>query len=236
MAGIELKKIEKAYAVDGQRLPVLNGINLQIPGKSITVILGRSGCGKTTLLRLVGGLESPDFGEICFHTAHKTAFVFQEARLMPWRTVWDNVTFGLKKRLPSKEAIQAMIDIVGLKGFENAYPDQLSGGMQQRVAIARALAYEPSFLLMDEPFAALDFFTRNQMQKELIHLQKSKGAGILFVTHSIDEALLLGDKIVILENGKIKQEFLIDTDREKRDLLTEEFIWLKRQILRQLDL
>lgn len=236
MAGIELKQIQKTYPVDGRTIHVLKGIDLQIPEKSITVILGRSGCGKTTLLRLVGGLESPDFGEIHFDAAHKTAFVFQESRLMPWLNVWDNVKFGLKKQPCLDETIQSILDTVGLKGFEKAFPHQLSGGMQQRVAIARALAYEPSFIMMDEPFAALDYFTRDQMQQELIRLQKSRGASILFVTHSIDEALLLGHKIVIIENGQIKKEFLIETDSDKRDLLAEEFIELKREIIQQLDL
>ncbi|MBR2851880.1 MAG: ABC transporter ATP-binding protein, partial [Anaerotignum sp.] len=123
-----------------------------------------------------------------------------------------------------------------LKGFEKAYPHQLSGGMQQRAAIARALAYEPSFIMMDEPFAALDYFTRDQMQKELLRLQQSRGASILFVTHSIDEALLLGHKIVVIEDGVVKREFFIDTDSGERDLLSPSFIDLKREIINELDL
>ena len=155
---------------------------------------------------------------------------------MPWLTVWDNITFGLKKQEIQPERIQNIIDTVGLHGFEKAYPHQLSGGMQQRTAIARALAYAPSFIMMDEPFAALDYFTRNQMQKELIRLQQSRGASILFVTHSIDEALLLGHKIAIIENGQIKREFLIETPSDERDLLSPAFIDLKRQIVADLDL
>ena len=236
MAGIELKNIQKSYLVDDRTLDVLKGIDLQIPEKSITVILGRSGCGKTTLLRLVGGLEEADAGEIRFDAAHKTAYVFQESRLMPWLHVWDNVVFGLKKQNIDKTAVQNIIDTVGLKGFEKAYPPQLSGGMQQRTAIARALAYDPSFIMMDEPFAALDYFTRDQMQKELIRLQQSRGASILFVTHSIDEALLLGHKIVIIEDGQIKREFRIETEQTERDLLSPFFIDLKREIINELDL
>ena len=236
MAGIELKNIQKSYLVDDRTLDVLKGIDLQIPEKSITVVLGRSGCGKTTLLRLVGGLEEADAGEICFDAAHKTAYVFQESRLMPWLHVWDNVVFGLKKQHIDKSAVQNIIDTVGLKGFEKAYPHQLSGGMQQRTAIARALAYDPSFIMMDEPFAALDYFTRDQMQKELLRLQQSRGASILFVTHSIDEALLLGHKIVIIEDGQIKRDFRIETEQTERDLLSPFFIDLKREIINELDL
>lgn len=230
MAGIELRNVQKSYEVDGRSLLVLNGINLKLPENTITVILGRSGCGKTTLLRLVGGLEEPDEGTITFDAEHKTAFVFQEPRLMPWLNVWDNVRFGLKKQECDNAFLQGIIDTVGLKGFEKAYPSQLSGGMQQRVAIARALAYEPSFIMMDEPFAALDYFTRSQMQRELKQLQKERGASILFVTHSIDEALLLGDKIVTIENGQIKSEITIKTETKERDLLEPEFIKQKKKI------
>ena len=236
MAGIELKNIHKTYTVDDRPLPVLKGIDLHIPENSITVILGRSGCGKTTLLRLVGELEQPDAGKIQFDADHKTAFVFQEPRLMPWLNVWDNVVFGLKKQKPDNKFIQDIIDTVGLKGFENAYPHQLSGGMQHRTAIARALAYGPSFIMMDEPFAALDHFTRNQMQKELLKLQQNSGTSILFVTHSIDEALLLGHKIVMIEDGIVKKDYTIAEESTERDLLSPAFIELKREIIQELNL
>ena len=178
----------------------------------------------------------PDAGEIEFEVEHKTAFVFQESRLMPWLTVWENVKFGLKKQECEDEIIQNTIDVVGLHGFEKAYPNQLSGGMQQRVAIARALAYEPSFIMMDEPFAALDYFTRIQMQKELLRLQAERGVSICFVTHSIDEALLLGHKIVVIEDGRIKAEFNIEADSEERNLLEPEFIEQKKRVIEQLNL
>ena len=234
MAGIELKHIQKAYTVDGRTLPVLKDICLQIPENSITVLLGKSGCGKTTLLRLVGDLEEPNGGEIHFAVTHKTAFVFQEPRLMPWLTVWDNTIFGLKKQSYDTGEIQALLETVGLDGFQKAYPHQLSGGMQQRTAIARALAYAPSFLLMDEPFAALDHFTRTQLQKELIRLQKSQNTGILFVTHSIDEALILGHKIVVIEKGLVKAQYQVPETTGERNLLDDMFISLKRDIIKNL--
>lgn len=231
MAGIELKKVYKTYRVQEQPIEVLKGINLSIPEKKITVVLGKSGCGKTTLLRVIGGLEKADAGEIVYSTDHKTAFVFQEARLMPWLTVWDNVKFGLKKQVCNDGEIQSIIDMVGLSGFEKAYPNQLSGGMQQRTAIARAFAYKPSFIMMDEPFAALDYFTRAQMQKELLRMQREQGASILFVTHSIDEALLLGHRIVVIENGQVKKEFCVEEDRDESSLLEPKFIILKKNIM-----
>lgn len=236
MAGIKLEDIWKSYTVEERKVPVLNGVDLSIPAGSITVILGRSGCGKTTLLRLVGGLETPDQGNIIFEEAHKEAFVFQESRLMPWLTVWDNVRFGLKKQEYRKTELEHMIDLVGLSGFEKALPHQLSGGMRQRVAIARALAYHPSFLLMDEPFAALDFFTRNQMQKELLRLKRESGVSILFVTHSIDEALLLGHKIVVVEGGRVQKEFTVEENDEQRSLLSPALIAQKKAIIEELQL
>lgn len=234
MAGIELIDIHKTYRVDNREIPVLNGINLSLPAGRITVILGQSGCGKTTLLRLTGGLETADSGEIRWESAHKTAFVFQEPRLMPWLTVWENVVFGLSKKETDPGKIEAVIRTVGLSGFEKAYPAQLSGGMQQRAAIARALAYEPTFIMMDEPFAVLDYFTREQMQKELLRVQQERSASILFVTHSIDEALILGSQIAVIEKGMVKALYEVKTPQEERNLLEDEMITLKRDIINNL--
>lgn len=234
MAGIELINVHKQYLVEDRAVQVLNGISLQVPSNRITVILGRSGCGKTTLLRLTGGLEKVDQGEIRYGKSHRTAFVFQEPRLMPWLTVWNNIRFGLGKKEQDSKKIADIVATVGLDGFEKAYPSQLSGGMQQRTAIARALAYEPSFIMMDEPFAALDYFTREQMQKELMRVQKKQGSSILFVTHSIDEALILGHKIVVIEKGLVKAQYQVPETTGERNLLDDMFISLKRDIIKNL--
>ena len=234
MAGIELINVHKQYLVEDRAVQVLNGISLQVPSNRITVILGRSGCGKTTLLRLTGGLEKVDQGEIRYGESHRTAFVFQEPRLMPWLTVWNNIRFGLGKKEQDSKKIADIVATVGLDGFEKAYPSQLSGGTQQRTAIARALAYEPSFIMMDEPFAALDYFTREQMQKELMRVQKKQGSSILFVTHSIDEALILGHKIVVIEKGLVKAQYQVPETTGERNLLDDMFISLKRDIIKNL--
>ncbi|HJC46966.1 MAG TPA: ABC transporter ATP-binding protein [Candidatus Lachnoclostridium pullistercoris] len=236
MAGIEIINLEKSYQVENRKLPVLTGINLRIPERQITVVLGKSGCGKTTLLRLTGGLETADSGEIRYEGSHRTAFVFQEPRLMPWLNVKQNILFGLRGKEKKESGARAdeIIRTVGLSGFEQAYPAQLSGGMKQRTALARALAYRPSFIMMDEPFAALDHFTREQMQRELLRVQKTEHCSILFVTHSIDEALLLGNKIVVIEKGKVKKEHVLEETGE-RNLLDEKFIGLKREIISDLN-
>lgn len=155
---------------------------------------------------------------------------------MPWLNVWNNVTFGLEKKDQDQGKIERIIAAVGLSGFEKAYPSQLSGGMQQRTAIARALAYEPSFIMMDEPFAALDYFTREQMQKELLRVQGKQGSSILFVTHSIDEALLLGHRIVVIENGLVKAQYQVPKTAGERNLLDDWFISLKRDIINNLNI
>ena len=230
MDGIKLVNVGKYYTVKREQVKVLEDINLVLPANKITVILGRRGCGKTTLLRLVAGLETFGQGEIQATHVKRKAYVFQEDRLMPWLTVRKNITFGLKDKEIDHEKISGIIQMVGLEQFEAAYPVQLSGGMKQRASIARAFAYNPDFIMMDEPFSALDYFTREQMQKELLKIHHKTKCSILFVTHSIDEALILGDKIVILEKGIIKSEYEIEKDHE-RDLLSDKFVALKKQIM-----
>lgn len=234
MDGIKLVDITKSYSVEKEHIQVLDQINLNLPSNKITVILGRSGCGKTTLLRLVAGLEDYDSGEIRDANLKRKAYVFQEDRLMPWLTVRKNITFGIKKHEIDHVRIDEIIDTVGLSRFQTAYPSQLSGGMKQRVSIARAIAYEPDFILMDEPFSALDYFTREQMQKELLNIHRRSMCSILFVTHSIDEALILGNKIVVLEKGRIKSEYEIDDTAECRDLLSNQYVELKKKIMNDL--
>lgn len=230
MDGIEIMGLEKAYAMESGVLPVLRGLNLTLEAGAITVVLGKSGCGKTTLLRLVGGLEAPDAGEVRFHSLGKVAYVFQEPRLMPWLNARDNIQFGLRRGEIDPEQTRRIIATVGLTGFERALPSQLSGGMQQRVALARALACRPSFILMDEPFAALDHFTRESMQRELLRMRQTTNAGILFVTHAIDEALTLADKVVLLAGGVVAAEFPIGLSHP-RDLLCDELIIVRRAIV-----
>ena len=234
MDGIKLVNVSKFYTVEKETIKVLDGIDLEIPQNKITIILGRSGCGKTTLLRLVSGLETFEQGEILGSEGNKNAYVFQEDRLMPWLNVKKNITFGIHKKDIDDAKVEKIIQTVGLDKFSNAYPRQLSGGMKQRVSIARAFAYNPDFIMMDEPFSALDYFTREQMQNELLKIHERLKCSILFVTHSIDEALILGDNIVILEKGIIKSQYEIKEDSNKRDLLDDKFVKLKKQIINDL--
>ena len=234
MGGIKLVNVSKFYTVDKESIKVIDKIDLSIPENKITVILGRSGCGKTTLLRLVAGLENFEQGEIIGVESKRKAYVFQEDRLMPWLDVKSNITFGIHKNEIDNSRINEIIETVGLEKFYNSYPSQLSGGMKQRVSIARAFAYNPDFIMMDEPFSALDYFTREQMQNELLNIHKRLKCSILFVTHSIDEALILGDNIVILEKGIIKSQYEIKEDSNKRDLLDDKFVKLKKQIINDL--
>lgn len=224
-----MENLYKSFEVAGRRLPVLYGLTAEFPQQSITVILGKSGCGKTTLLRVLAGFEPWDSGQVTVPEQGKIGMVFQEPRLMPWLTVWKNITFGVKR--PDAEAIHRLLEVTGLTGFHKAYPSQLSGGMQQRAALARALAYDPELILMDEPFAALDHFTREAMQNELIQIYSLQKKCIIFVTHSIDEALLIGQKILILNQGGAAQEYHLSEYAYPRDLLSPQMIEMKKGIL-----
>lgn len=229
---IEISNLSKHFFIGEKRIDVLRELSLNIKKDKITVILGRSGCGKTTLLRLVAGLESISQGEIKFKEKAKIGFVFQEARLMPFLNVYENIVFPLKKQEIEPAKIEALISMIGLSDFKFAAVSQLSGGMSSRVSLARVLAYEANLILMDEPFAALDAFTRASMQAEILKIQAGKT--ILFVTHNIDEALFLADEIILLEKGGIKSNYELSNLAKPRDLLSEELIAIKRKILSEI--
>lgn len=230
MSGLSIRGLYKTYHLPGRTVPVLRGLDLTLPEEGITVILGKSGCGKTTLLRLLAGLETADSGEITLPKASGIGMVFQEPRLMPWLNVAENILFGLDKRQKVDYPLQDLLDLVGLAGFAGAYPHQLSGGMQSRVAIARVIACDPAVILMDEPFAALDNFNREMMQQELIRIEQTQRKSVIFVTHNLDEALLLGRRIVLMADGVIVNEMDLSHWAYPRDLLRDEFITYKREL------
>ncbi len=231
----EIKNLTKNFIINGRTHEVIRNLNLSGDTDEITVILGKSGCGKTTLLKILCGLESHDSGELIFPKGKNLSMVFQEPRLMPWLNTFKNITLGLEKSDIDKNKILSLIELVGLKGFEEAFPSQLSGGMQHRAALARALACEPEMILMDEPFSALDYFTRAAMQKELLLIHEKTRMGGIFVTHNIDEALLLGDHICIMADGKISHEIFREPSEGMRDLLDEKTIALKQTILSEFE-
>ena len=229
---IEISNLSKHFFIHGKRIDVLKELNLSVKKDKITVILGRSGCGKTTLLRLIAGLESVSLGEIKFKEPAKIGFVFQEARLMPFLNVYENIVFALKKHEIEPAKIDSLISMIGLSDFKFAAVSQLSGGMSSRVSLARVLAYKAKLILMDEPFAALDAFTRASMQAEILKIKAGKT--ILFVTHNIDEALFLADEIIFLEKGGIKSNYDLSNLARPRDLLSGELIAVKRKILSEI--
>ena len=229
---IEILNLSKHFFINNKRIDVLKELNLTIKKDKITVILGRSGCGKTTLLRLIAGLESVSLGVINFKEQAKIGFVFQEPRLMPFLNVYENIVFALKKHEIDEVKIDRLISMIGLNDFKFAAVSQLSGGMSSRVSLARVLAYEANLILMDEPFAALDAFTRASMQAEILKLQAGKT--IIFVTHNVDEALYLADEIILLEKGGMKSSYDLSNLAKPRDLLCDELINLKRKILSEI--
>ena len=202
-------------------LRVFQGINFDVGRRECVAIVGPSGCGKTTLLRNIDGLLKPAEGEVRINGQRVTsppkgvAVVFQMFGLFPWKTVYENVAYGLRMaRAPKekiRESVPRFIELVGLKGFESAYPYQLSGGMQQRTGLARALAIDPHVLLMDEPFAAIDAQTREILQFELLRIWESRPMSMVFVTHSIEEAVLMGDRVVVLRGRPSSIHEVIET-------------------------
>ena len=235
-AGVRLTGLGKVFqARDGGAVTALDGIDLTIEPGSFTCLVGPTGCGKTTLLRIVAGLLTPSSGTAVVGESpvvgprQDTGMVFQQYSLFPWRNVLDNVAFGLEMRGIGKRERHArareLLDMVGLTRFARSRPYELSGGMQQRVAIARSLATDPELLLMDEPFGALDERTRHRLQDELLTVWERTGKTVLFVTHNIDEAVYLGQRVVVMADrpSRIADDFTVDIARP-RDRVATEFV------------
>lgn len=217
-----LKNVTRTFISKENTINALDNVNLEVNDEEFICILGPSGCGKTTLLRIIAGLDKPTAGEVLLDgvkvdkPGQDRGMVFQDYSLFPWRTVIDNIVFGLEVLGVDKKerygSAREYLELLGLEKFENSFPYELSGGMRQRIAIVRALINNPKLLLMDEPFGALDAQTRNIMQAELLRICEKKHKTILFVTHSVDEAVYLADRIVVMSArpGTIKEIFNID--------------------------
>jgi NitT/TauT family transport system ATP-binding protein len=220
---IRIRRLAKRYGA----LEVFRGVDFDVGEREIVAVVGPSGCGKTTLLRCIDGLLPVDEGEIWLDAQRiespvaGVAMVFQHFGLFPWKTVYDNVAYGLRMAGAAREEIARrvpyFITLVGLTGFEQAYPYQMSGGMQQRCGLARALAIEPSVLLMDEPFAAVDAQTREILQFELLRIWEERPTSMVFVTHSIEEAVLMGDRVFVLKGrpSSISEIVAVDLPRPR---------------------
>lgn len=208
--------------------------SLSFAEHSFTCIVGRSGCGKTTLLRVLEGLEEADSGRVQLADGKRLAPVFQEARLMSWLTVAENITLAKRvdKSLDSTK-LPELLEKLGLSGCEQLYPHELSGGMAQRVALGRTLFYNPDIILMDEPFSALDYFTRQGLQQTLLELYAAEHKTIIFVTHDVEEALLLADRIIIMDNSTVKNELPVTLPRPRQAADTD-FQLLRKKILQAL--
>lgn len=222
----QLQNVTKKFSVNGEDHVVIQDINLEISSEDITVILGASGCGKTTLLRIIANLETATSGRIVFQRENKemtpkVGLVFQESRLMPWLTVSQNIGFHQKA---DKDEIAYYLKRMKLEKFHKSYPSELSGGMAQRVSIARALSFNPDFLLMDEPFSALDYFTRMEMQNEVVRIHKETAKGVLFVTHDLDEALTIATRIIVFTKEHKLKEFDLKKEQNNSVELKQEIL------------
>lgn len=246
---IEVKNINKSFeSKKTEKLSVLEDINLHIDDGELICLLGPSGCGKTTLLRLIAGLDQPTSGEIVANgevvkkPSGDRAVIFQQYSLFPWLTVLKNVTFGLEmtnkgNKAENIAAAERYLKSVGLIDFKDSYPHELSGGMKQRVAIIRSLLNHSPILLMDEPFSALDMQNRHKLQEQLIGVWKRFENTIVFVTHDVDEAIYLADKIVIMDKNPGKIAKIVDVDIERpRKRESSEFIALQESIVENLDM
>ncbi|WP_319379411.1 ABC transporter ATP-binding protein [uncultured Methanocorpusculum sp.] len=243
---VKVEDATKTFSSRKGDVTALEHVNLEVHNGQFVCLLGPSGCGKTTLLRMIGGLDVPTSGTVSIDgkivdgPSPKMTMVFQEYSLYPWRTVAENVGFGLEMiGVPKEERVAEVnkrLALVGLTGFGDNYPYELSGGMRQRAAVARALATDPAVMLMDEPFGALDAQTRNKMQRELLQIWEETKKTILFVTHSVDEAVYLSDKIVILtpRPGRIYEIYPNPLPRP-RDRTSIEFAKLRKDVLAEIE-
>ena len=241
MAGVNIRGLSKTYYIKGAPILALADVDLDVADGSFVTIVGKSGCGKSTLLRLICGLEPMTTGKIEFMSEGKSGncvrarvnMVFQEPRLMPWLTVEQNVAVALIQETniqQSKTTVNKFLDMMGLMKFKDAYPSQISSGMAQRVALGRMLCYNPDLILMDEPFGALDTFMRRNLQKLLMDIFKEQKKTILFVTHDVDEAVFLGQKVVIIEGGRIHRQVPVNLPYP-RDLTSHAFFQLREDII-----
>ena len=229
-----LQHVTKEYPLQKGVQRIFSDLTLDLPLEGITVLVGKSGCGKTTLLRLIAGLEQPEHGKISFiHNQEiiqpKIGMVFQESRLLPWFNVAENIMIS-KNKWRDADALP-FLELVGLDARHlHSKPDALSGGMAHRIAIARALAYAPDLLLMDEPFAALDYFTRMTLQQTVIEIQQQTNTAVIFVTHNVDEALLLAKQILVLKRGETPVAFSVE-EAYPRQLELPALVQRKKAIL-----
>lgn len=244
---VAIRDIGKSFTLNGQRLDVLRNLNLAIASGECLAIVGASGSGKTTLLRVLAGLETADAGEVLIDgtpirgVGTERAVIFQEPRLLPWRSVLGNVAFGLEVRGIAKREAEACarqyIRLVGLKEFEEAYPRQLSGGMAQRVGIARALTVQPQILLLDEPLGALDAMTKITMQEELSRIWREEMVTMILVTHDLEEAIYLADRVLVLSRERGTPPRLIEVDLPRpRDRNEPGFVEMRKRLMAEFGL
>jgi ABC-type nitrate/sulfonate/bicarbonate transport system ATPase subunit len=242
---LSIRGVTKRFAVGDDEVEALAPIDLSIPQGQFVCLIGASGCGKSTLLRIIAGFEEPTTGDALIFGRPITGpgsdrgMVFQDYALFPWMTVRENISFGPRQRQLPRAEIKSTTDefirMVGLERFADRYPSQLSGGMKQRVAIARVLANNANILLMDEPFGALDALTREQLQRELLQIWSRTGVTTIFVTHSVEEAVLLADRVLVMSAGpgRIDSDFRIELARP-RDVSSPEFNALRRDVAQRL--
>jgi sulfonate transport system ATP-binding protein len=239
--GIAIRNLGRTFSINQSNLEAIHDINLDVGDADIVSIVGSSGCGKSTLLKIISGLDKATSGYVAIDgrkiqkpSKKDVGIIFQEPRLFPWSNVEKNIEFGLSAKLTKAERrkiIQEHVELVGLTGFEKALPSQLSGGMQQRVSLARSLINRPRALLLDEPFGALDAFTKISMQKEVLKIWQKEKTTMILVTHDIDEAIFLGCQVVVMSSkpGRIRNIIPVDLPRP-RDRTSADFIYLRKKV------